>query len=86
MKAQPGRGRKRADWVDALHMNLKDEFDWLRKLGVKFNLTNLRVLALELLHDSQNAAYSMNMVDPLSKLPLHMKTDASGKIDASWIN
>lgn len=79
LKARSGRGRKRALWVEALHADLREEFDRLRKLGVKFNLTTLRYLALHILTNSSNDAYSMNMVDPRSEQPLHLK------IDLRWI-
>lgn len=39
LKAREGRGVKRAAWVNALHFDLRSEFDRLRKLGVKLNLT-----------------------------------------------
>lgn len=46
-------------WVDALHSNLRDEFDRLRKLDVKFILTTLRHLALDKLRENKNEAYSV---------------------------
>lgn len=73
LKARAGRGSKRAKWVDALHLDLREEFDRLRKLGVKFNLTTLRHLALDMLRASENEAYSFNMVDPRSQQPLYLK-------------
>lgn len=33
MKARPGRGRRRSAWVEVLHVDLRNEFDRLRKLG-----------------------------------------------------
>ena len=79
MKARKGRGRKRAAWVIALHEDLRSEFDRLRKVGVKFNLTKIRHLALDLLRSNENEAYSRNMIDPRSEQLLHVK------ISASWI-
>lgn len=76
MKARPGREKKWVDWVETIHMNWKDEFDRLRKLGIKFKLINLRVLAMGLSRDSQIAAYRMSKVDQLLKLFLHTEVDA----------
>ena len=36
LKARVGRGRKRQAWVGALHIELREEFDRLQKVGVKF--------------------------------------------------
>lgn len=79
LKARAGRGRRRQVWVDALHQDLRSEFDRLRRLGVKFNFNTLRYLALHLLHNTENTDYSANMPDPLSQMPLHLK------IDLRWI-
>lgn len=79
LKAKPGRGRKRAQWVSALYEDLRDEFDRLRKLGVKFNMVTLKHLALDLLQNSSNDAYNANILDPRSNQPLHLK------IDQRWI-
>lgn len=79
LKAREGRGRKRASWVKALHADLRDEFDRLRKLGVKFNHRTLRALAQQLLADSNSEAYSSNMVDPRSGQSLSMR------ISTRWV-
>ncbi|ORY38863.1 hypothetical protein BCR33DRAFT_768996 [Rhizoclosmatium globosum] len=47
-KARRGRGRKVSPWVSAIHLELKDEFERLRKAGVKFDLNLLRTLAMSL--------------------------------------
>lgn len=73
LKARKGRGRKRQAWVEALHIDLRSEFDRLRKLGVKFNLNTLRSLALHVLSTSETMAYSRNMLDPLTDKPLFEK-------------
>lgn len=41
LKARAGCGRKREERVEGLHQDLRDEFEWLTRLGVKFNLTTL---------------------------------------------
>ena len=45
IKARKGRGRKRAAWVEALHIAPMDDFDRLRKTGLKFKAKLLRHLA-----------------------------------------
>ena len=40
--AQKGRGRKRANWVRALFMDLRSEFERLRSAGLKFSASVLR--------------------------------------------
>lgn len=79
LKARPGRGRKREAWVNAIHEDLREEFDRLRRLGVKFSLNTLRDLACNILCHSTNESYSMNAVDPRSQQPLHLK------IDRRWV-
>lgn len=38
LKAADGRGRERVLWVEALHLDLRPEFDSLRKVGENFHL------------------------------------------------
>ncbi|ORY50527.1 hypothetical protein BCR33DRAFT_846982 [Rhizoclosmatium globosum] len=47
-KARRGCGRKVSPWVSAIHLELKDEFERLRKAGVKFDPNLLRTLAVSL--------------------------------------
>ena len=70
IKARPGRGRKRAAWVDAVHQDLREEFDRLRKLGVKFNICTLKSLALHLIDTSDKDSYCRNQVDPRTDNPI----------------
>ena len=79
LKARNGRGRKRGPWVEALHQSVKDEFERLSKLGVKFNLNTLKHLALDILSTGDGDSYSRNMIDPRSNEPLHLK------ITSTWI-
>lgn len=44
LKALRGRIRKVTPRVEALHADLQEEFDILRKLGVKFNWKKLHAL------------------------------------------
>lgn len=64
MKARPGRGRKRKTWVEAFREDLREEFDRLRRLGVKFSISTLLVLSMHVLRNGFRDAYSRNMIDP----------------------
>lgn len=77
LESKSGPDRKRAAWVDTLNLELQDEMGRLRKLGMKFNLKNLCVIAFDNLKNSQRDAYTRNMFHALSELPLHMKIDVS---------
>ena len=79
LKARVGRRRRRQAWVEAFHIELREEFDRLRKVGEKFNQTTLRHLALDILKNSGTEAYSWNMQGPRSQVPLQLK------IDQRWI-
>lgn len=52
LKVIGGRGRPRSAWVEWIYPLLLDEFDRLRKLGVKFDPALLLQLAKQLLRDS----------------------------------
>ena len=56
VKAQSGRGRKRSEWVAWLYKLLLDEFDRLRKAGLKFDAPLLRHTAVRLLEQSDASA------------------------------
>ncbi|KAE8966517.1 hypothetical protein PR001_g28382 [Phytophthora rubi] len=47
-KALTGRGRRRSPWVNWIYPKLLSEFDRLRKLGLKFDSSLLRQVALRL--------------------------------------
>lgn len=64
LKARSGPGGKRLPWLEAFHADLRSEFDWLRKLGVNFNLYTLGMLAVDLLSNTASQAYSLSMIDP----------------------
>ena len=63
LKSLSGRGRKREELVDALRFYLRYEFDRLRKLGVKFNFSTLKILALSLLNESNNGIYGSELIN-----------------------
>lgn len=52
LEARSGRGKKRATWVDEMFMSLRDEFERIRKLGVKFKLKSLQLLAKKILSEN----------------------------------
>ena len=75
IKARSGRGRKRATWVSSLHDDLLQDFEELRKTGMKFNATLLPHLALHLIGQSRNDRYNKHMRDTESgKLIVDMIT------------
>lgn len=79
MKVLSGLGRKRKAWVEALHQDVRIEFDRLRKLGVKFNLRTIRALANFILDSGGNEAYSRNLINLLSARSIFEK------INARWV-
>lgn len=70
MKAIRGRGRKLLLWKKHLFADWRDEFDRLRKLGVKFNLRNLSALGKHVINTSENVHYSSFMIDACSGKPV----------------
>lgn len=71
LKARPGRGREREAWVGVLHQDLRKELDLLCNLGVKFNLSDLQLLVLDILKSSKCDEYRANMIDPFSDVRFH---------------
>lgn len=57
LKARKGRGPKTQAWVTWLYGELEDEFDRLRKAGVKFSAKLLKYLAVDLLETSQHSEF-----------------------------
>lgn len=76
-KALKGRGRQRSEWVAWLYPQLLDEFDRLRKLGLKFDASMLRQLAIRLLKTS-TGKFNSSSVDKVGALILE-------KISPRWI-
>lgn len=79
LKAREGRGRKREAWVEVLHIDLRAEFDRLRRVGVKFSFSTLRLLTLKLLSESTNGVYGSNLIDNMSGMKM------ADKINTRWI-
>lgn len=77
MKALPGRGRKRSQWVIALQDDMRVEFDRLRRLGVKFNYKTLEALARYLITHSDKSVYNANTEENDVRIV--------SKIDKKWI-
>ena len=68
LKAAPGRGRRRADWVSYVYAELLSEFHWLKSAGVKFYpafLVQLRRVVVD------NApVYNSTFLDPFDNKPI----------------
>lgn len=80
LEAGPGRGRKRADWVNALYYEVSLSFRTVRRAGVKVNGAVLRAMASTLIIEAEEgSAFHRSVIDTKSNLPIE-KT-----IDASWI-
>lgn len=73
LKDLAGRRRKRDVWIEEIHIYLREEFDRLRKLSVKFNLIAMRNLALDIIETSDSYAYSIKMLHPRMEKHLLMK-------------
>lgn len=78
-KSRAGRGQKSAPWIDALHLELKEEFDRLHRLGEQLSLARLKAIGTDILWKYISRQYSANILDPLSEKNLYLK------IDHSWI-
>lgn len=74
-KARNGRGRKRAEWDAPLHEAFKLEFDRLCRLGFRFSMFLLNMLAHQALWSSANDANSQNILNLCSKQLLHLRID-----------
>jgi hypothetical protein len=76
-KAAPGRGPKRAPWVDWLYPLIVDEFDRYRKMGVKFSPKLLVCLAKDILVEMNHPDFPPNLQ--------HKGTTIIDRIDIKWI-
>ncbi len=76
-KVAPGRGPKRAPWVDWLYPLIVDEFDRYRKMGVKFNSKLLVCLAKDILVEMNHPDFPPNLQ--------HKGTTIIDRIDIRWI-
>lgn len=65
-KCAGGRGRRTTPWVASLYVEALEEFDRLRKAGVKFNGGLLRQLVLHIVEGSYNNLFGKNARDPKS--------------------
>ena len=65
-KARAGRGRKRALWVQLLYQELVEEFNRLRKAGVKFSGSLLLVLAGDIIKSNRLSECGTETTDPRS--------------------
>lgn len=78
-KTGPGRTVKRFQGVEALHDELRDELDHLRRLGVKLNRCTLREIATNILWNSNSSNYIEATIELLNQKTLHLT------IDYGWI-
>lgn len=65
-KSISGRGRRVTPWVSALHVESLEEFERLRKLGVKFNAGLFRELVLNIISESDSLLFGSTAKDPKS--------------------
>lgn len=68
-KALSGRGRKRQPWVVWLYATLVEEFDRLRKSGLKFSSKLLKIVAIDILRNS-TSEFHANYIEPRTGKPL----------------
>lgn len=57
------QGRKIAQWVDQLYIEMRDESDRFRKVEIKFNMHTSLLLSLHLLDEKLNGVYGKGIVD-----------------------
>ena len=79
LKAREQRRRKRAQCVEALHQDMHQELDRLRKAGVKFSLSTIRLLVRKLLEESTDGVYGKGLLDSRSCMR------QEEKIDLRWV-
>lgn len=64
VKAQPGRGRKRAEWEDFFYIEFNNEFDWLHKNVVRFNASLLRQISIDIIEWITHSLCKKTKIDP----------------------
>ena len=69
-KARAGRGCKQDSWTTALHEALLDEFERLRKLGMKFNVRTLTMLAKNLITNSSTTELHASLTAGTQNKPI----------------
>ncbi|KAF0767390.1 hypothetical protein AaE_002854, partial [Aphanomyces astaci] len=77
VKAAPGRGRRRADWVTYVYAELLSEFHRLKSAGVKFSPALLVQLARMVVDNAP--VYNSTFQDPFDNKPI------VDKIKTRWI-
>lgn len=75
LKTKPFRGINRAEWVSSIYADLRYAFSLFGKLVIKFNMITFKHLALDLLRNNTNSTYAVNVMDPRSQFPQHLKVD-----------
>jgi hypothetical protein len=78
-KATPGRVRKQGDWFSWLFGGLKENFNRLRKAGVKFSPKLLLVLAKDIIKESNDPEFTPSYVSDSKAVTV------IDRIDYRWI-
>lgn len=78
LKALPGRGPKKAPWVDWLYSELFAEFCRLKKAGLPMTVALLEVIAKFLLEESKHIKFNPDFLD-------RQKVKISKRINYGWI-
>jgi hypothetical protein len=68
-KAAPGRGRKQEAWVSWLYGELEENFNRLRKTGVKFSPKLLLLLAKDIMQKSTDPVFTPSYVSDAKAVP-----------------
>lgn len=69
-KARNDRGRKKFQWVTALHVDLLEDFERLRKLSMKFAAKKLKFYAKKLIKISQKDSCNIRMTGGKERKPI----------------
>lgn len=78
LKACKASGQKHTEWVEHLHGNLQLEFDQMRKAGVRFLLSTLGILALQVLEVSTDEIHGKGLTDTKSGMCKVDKIESAG--------
>lgn len=77
-KARPGRGPKRAPWVEWLHKELLEEFERLRAVGLQFSNQVLVALAKDIINKSESL-FNKDYIDSTDNKKI------VDKVDFRWV-
>ncbi|KAJ3065865.1 hypothetical protein HDU99_004028, partial [Rhizoclosmatium hyalinum] len=83
-KALASYGRKTAPWIVAVYGELREEFEWLRKTGCKFDSALLRTLAVSIVSKGVEYGLDLDLLVDKNSLDLDGKKHID-KITTRWI-